>query len=169
MRRPGARAVVVALALFIVLSILLAVFAVNPRLDRQGASTPAPSPEEIEKAQTERRREAERRQEAERQEAERRREAVRQREVERQQQLEREREGARQKNRNTVKACVSIVRERSDARLYKGSSNFDAYATGEYAESFRYFGTAQERFQFEKCMAEHGIPLADQSDDTKRK
>jgi hypothetical protein len=43
---------------------------------------------------------------------------------------------------------------------YKGSSRFDAYVTGEYGDTYNYFGTADERFQFEKCMAERGIVLS---------
>jgi hypothetical protein len=116
----------------------------------------------------ERRREADRRQEAERQEAERKRQAERQREIKSQQQHEREKERLRAASRNVVKACVSIVREQSDKRLYKGSSRFDAYVTGEYGETYNYFGTADERFQFEKCMAERGVPISAPTEKGKR-
>jgi hypothetical protein len=112
----------------------------------------------------ERRQEAERQREAELQETLRRREAERQREVERQQQKER----ARTARLSAVKACVSIVRQQSDARLYKGLSRFDAYVTGEYGETYNYFGSADERFQFEKCMAERGVVLSKSTEKGKR-
>ena len=60
-----------------------------------------------------------------------------------------------------IKACVSVVRQWTDTKFHKGFSSFDAYATGEYAEHISFFGTAEERFQFQKCMAERGNPLSD--------
>ena len=39
-------------------------------------------------------------------------------------------------------------------------STGDAYVKGEYGENISYFGTAEERFQFEKCMAERGEPFS---------
>lgn len=127
-----------------------------------------PSPEQIARAEAKRQQEVERQREEERRheegerqrvEAERlRAEAERQREYERQQALERARHAARERSPRITKTCVSIMRQQS------AYSNFDAYVTGDHGEYFNYFGTAQERFQFEKCMAEHGVPIAKSGD-----
>jgi hypothetical protein len=103
------------------------------------------------------------------QEAQRQREAEqRKREVEQQQELERWKRSLLDKARRSVKACASSVRERSDAKHWKGFSSFDAYASGEYGENVSFFGTPEERFQFEKCMAENGNPLTKRAEDEKK-
>ena len=53
----------------------------------------------------------------------------------------------------TVTKCASIVRSRTDSKTFKGLSKFDAYVPDETREHVKYFGTDDERFQFEKCMA----------------
>ncbi len=122
------------------------------RGSRQGVPpTSAASREELETAENERCQTAARQEEATRQELERQRqrEAELQRERERYaEQVRKAQEQAREKNRNAVKACAGIVRDRTDARLHKGASQFDAYVGD---DSVKYFGTADERFQFDKC------------------
>src|SRR5262245_32081842 len=147
---------------------------------REVVSLPAPSQERIRQAEMERQRdaerqreaerqrreEAERRLEAERQELERQRKAQRQLEIASQQQQEREKE----RFRGIVEACISIVRERSDARRYRGSSHFDAYVTfsGESGQTYTAFGTPEEQFQFTKCMAKRDIELSTPTEQGKR-
>jgi hypothetical protein len=113
-------------------------------------STPAPSREETEKAEMERREEAVRQEETRRQEAERQRRQALEREL----QAARERQRAIDQRRAVVKTCVAVVREPN-----RSFSRFDAYVAGTYGDEYRYFGTADERFQFEKCMAERGVVL----------
>jgi hypothetical protein len=164
----GARLVVFLLALFLVIGTLWAVATVKPERGNQSKPQSKPSKEEIEKAEMERRRAEEERQQEIVRQAEREREEERQRQADRQQQLERLKEAARQKNRKVTSACVSRVRDRSNAGMYKSFSRFDAYVTGEYGESFSYFGTAEERFQFEKCLAEQGIQLTTGAEGSKK-
>lgn len=61
-------------------------------------------------------------------------------------------EGDREtKWKRDIAACVQTV------RTLNQYGDFDAYVTPRGA--VRYFGTAQERFQFEKCMVEKGWDL----------
>jgi hypothetical protein len=153
MTRADLRIAAPALAVGIVIGVLLVVIGGNIRGTRQSVPAPAPNQEAIEKGELERRQEAARQEEAGRQDLERQRqrEAELQRERERyQEQVRKAQEQARANFRNAVKACVSTVRERS------GYSRFDAYITG---DSVRYVGSVEERFQFDKCMADRGIEL----------
>jgi hypothetical protein len=115
----------------------------------------SPAGKEIQKAVAE----AERQRQLEREQAA---EAARQRELERQQAEDRWKKSALEKSRRDVKACASSVRARS------ALSRFDAYVVGEYGEDVSYFGTAEDRFQFEKCMAERGVPLTKKSESAKK-
>lgn len=152
------RTLVGALALLLVaVVIVVAVIVASKHREHESVAIPAavpqskPSQEDIEKAAADRRAEAERQQEA-----------SRQRELEQQRAMARLKQDILDKSQRNVKACASIVRQRTDAKLYKGFSRFDAYVTGEYGETMHFFGTAEERFQFEKCMAERGVPLSKQ-------
>jgi len=120
------------------------------------ASPPKLSREESQAAAAE----AERQRQLERERAA---EAERQHEIEQQQRFERLKKAALEKSRRDVKACVSSVR----ARLT--FSRLDAYVTGEYGETVNYFGTNEDRFHFEKCMAESGTPLTKEPGSAKKR
>ena len=57
-----------------------------------------------------------------------------------------------------VKTCAVIVRKETDDRLGFKFSDFDAYVQPD--GKVVWFGTAKERFSFEKCMNEKGYPLS---------
>ena len=160
-RRKGAR------ILAVVAAVLLIAFIMSLTMNNGARhATPELTPAQaaaLKEAQTraaaerQRQLDAERQREIERVEAERKQEAERQ--LEAQRALDRMREAAVRRSRDTVKSCVSAV------RAGRSFTQFDAYVTGEYGESVRWFGTPSENFQFEKCMAERGIPLTAKSDD----
>ena len=158
--RPQNRSKLIALLILGCFLILIGLSVVQ-RLRNIADPTPAPrvitkTAAEIEadkaRAEAERQAEAERRQQAE---AERRRQAEL-REIQRRQEEEKARRASRDALNGAIKGCVSAVRQRTETRYYR--SSFDAYST---EETISYFGTAEERFQFEKCMAERGHALRD--------
>lgn len=61
--------------------------------------------------------------------------------------------------RDTVEKCAVSTRARSDAKTFKGLSRFDAYVPDSEKSHVKYFGTDDERFQFEKCMTKNNQPL----------
>src|SRR5215472_5419355 len=143
-------------ATLVLVVVVVVVAVIVTKIGQEPASTPPQAKltqEDIEKARQAAEADAQRRAEAERQEEERRR--------------KQEEDWARAKRaivenmKRDIKACVSVVRQWTDTKFHKGFSSFDAYATGEYAEHISFFGTAEERFQFQKCMAERGNPLSD--------
>lgn len=73
--------------------------------------------------------------------------------------LEEIRSAASKVFRDTVEKCAVSVRARSDAKTFKGLSRFDAYVTDSETAHVKYFGTDDERFQFEKCMTKNNQPL----------
>jgi hypothetical protein len=60
---------------------------------------------------------------------------------------------------DTVEKCAVSVRVRSDAKTFKGLSRFDAYVSDSEKSLVSFFGTDDERFQFEKCMTKNNQPL----------
>lgn len=152
--RDRPRAFLGALLLLVVAVVLAGISLFSTPQPERGATPvvvpqPKPSQEEIERVA------AERRAEAEREQAE-----ARRREREREEDLARMKKTILENSKRDIQACAAIVRQRTDAKFYKRFSSFDAYATGEYAENIQMFGTPQEHFQFEKCMAERGRPLS---------
>ena len=59
--------------------------------------------------------------------------------------------------RETVDACVVVVRKESEAPYTTVKSTFNAYSKSD--GTIRFFGTEQERFSFEKCMHDRGHPM----------
>src|SRR3972149_983401 len=63
----------------------------------------------------------------------------------------------RAEKQRAVAACIVIVRNEADARRRFTRSDFNAYVTSD--GSATWFGTPDENFLFEKCMAEKGYPV----------
>ena len=59
--------------------------------------------------------------------------------------------------KEAVVACAASVREESDKRAGYRTSDFDAFVRP--GGSISLFGTAVERFRFDKCMNGSGFPL----------